>query len=335
MAIHPGARADSRPESPIERLVRERGLRQFGLFFVTGEGDFFPNGDEEQSGYVIDNRGQIYSFWTGWDPAHRDVVFTEWEKVEEEPEWRDVGEYHRARARAGAPRTFEELVERSGWLTIPEMVELLDADGYWLRHPTVLSRRAKQRHVADLIETLVGPHRMPLLIRAVRSKTNEVEYIHPLSASSDDIRHEGQYRLAESLKCCPNIVRSAEADQPIMTLTSDGRLVIRAERDADPASVERSWHVLEHLQSPDDETREENEARGLLSARLRQLIESGRINFMEGVARQEQQSMRAYLRRMDGMRLLAQLMAALDYLGQLSENDNVLACAYEAGLFAS
>jgi hypothetical protein len=101
MAIHPGAQVDSRPASPLERLVRERGLRRFGLFFVTGEGELFPNGDEEQSGYVIDELGQAYSFWTGWDPDRQEVTFTEWEAVDEEPEWRGVGEYERARACAG------------------------------------------------------------------------------------------------------------------------------------------------------------------------------------------------------------------------------------------
>ena len=108
MAIHSAVQTDSRPVSPIERLVRERGLRRFGLFFVTGEGENLPNGDEEQSGYVVDDRGQIYSFWTGWDASRQDVVFTEWERVAEEPEWRGVGEYERARKRAGASPTVEE-----------------------------------------------------------------------------------------------------------------------------------------------------------------------------------------------------------------------------------
>jgi hypothetical protein len=106
MAIHPGVQADSQPASPIEWLVRERGLQRFGLFFVTGEGEELPNGDEEQSGFVIDSQGQIYSFWTGWDATRQAVTFSEWEPVVEEPEWRGVGEYERARARAGlAPST--------------------------------------------------------------------------------------------------------------------------------------------------------------------------------------------------------------------------------------
>lgn len=101
MAIHPGARTASLPASPLERLVREQGLRQFGLFFVTGEGEFMPNGDEEKSGYVIDEFGHTYSFWTGWDAARGTVVLTEWEPIADDPDWHVIGEYQRARERAG------------------------------------------------------------------------------------------------------------------------------------------------------------------------------------------------------------------------------------------
>ena len=107
MAIQRGAQTDSQSASPIEMLVRERGLQRFGLFFVTGEGEDLPNGDEEQSGYIIDNQGQIYSFWTGWDATRQQVTFSEWELVDEEPEWRGVGEYERARARAGVATAAE------------------------------------------------------------------------------------------------------------------------------------------------------------------------------------------------------------------------------------
>lgn len=102
MAIHPGARSESRAESPLERLVRARGLKRFALFFVTGEGEYLPNGEEEQSGYVIDEQGQTYSFWTGWDDQVGEVTFTEWEPVTAEPEWSGVDEYERALATVAA-----------------------------------------------------------------------------------------------------------------------------------------------------------------------------------------------------------------------------------------
>jgi hypothetical protein len=101
MATNRGVRNDSLSGSSIERLVRERGLRRFGLFFVTGEGDDLPNGDEEQSGYVIDERGQAYAFWTGWDQDRQQVVFSEWEPVDAEAEWNGVSEFEQARLAAG------------------------------------------------------------------------------------------------------------------------------------------------------------------------------------------------------------------------------------------
>jgi hypothetical protein len=76
-------------------------LRRFGLFFVTGEGEYLPNGDEEQSGYAIDDQGQAYAFWTGWDHLHQVVVFSEWEPVDIETEWLGVAEFERAWAAAG------------------------------------------------------------------------------------------------------------------------------------------------------------------------------------------------------------------------------------------
>jgi hypothetical protein len=105
MAIHSDARTDSRPASPLERLVKEHGLHRFGLFFVTGEGDYLPNGDEEKSGYVVDSSGRIYSFWTGWDDVRCEVTFSEWMLTDEEPEWRGVSEYERARGAAGLAPT--------------------------------------------------------------------------------------------------------------------------------------------------------------------------------------------------------------------------------------
>lgn len=101
MAMNHGGRTDALPGSTIERLVRERGLGRFALFFVTGEGEYLPNGDEEQSGYVIDDQGQAYAFWTGWDDAQRAVVFSEWEPVDVEVEWAGLAEFERARVAAG------------------------------------------------------------------------------------------------------------------------------------------------------------------------------------------------------------------------------------------
>jgi len=232
--------------------------------------------------------------------------------------------------------SFEDLLGEAGWLTVPQMVTFLEAKRYWLRHPTVLSRHAKQRYVEYHLQGLRGPHSMPVFIRALREKTNEIEYIHSLSVTSEDILRAGRYLLGESLKHRPQNRRVAAADHPVMTMDIEGRLVICAEREADPASVERAWHILDHLQSPDAETRAEEAIQGLLSRYLRELIEVGVLEFMEGVKLQEQQSTRVHLRRIDGMRLLAQLLAAVEFLGaEAGEDDNIVSRAYEAGLFAS
>jgi len=340
MAIHPGAQADSRPASPIEWLVRERGLRRFGLFFVTGEGTDLPNGDEEQSGYVIDGQAKIYSFWTGWDVARQEVAFTEWELVDEEPEWQGVGEYERARARAGllpstksAP-TFEELLDQAGWLTVREIVVHLKAVDYWLRHPTVRSRRARERHVEGLLLNIRGPQGIPLFIRATREGTDDLEYIHPLSAEAEDIRREGRYLLAESVKSGPTHQRIAAKDHPVMTMNAEGRLVIRPEKDTPIEDVARVQALLDHLQAPDAEALEEYSTQGVLSARWRSRIEGGELSYIEGLGHQEHLSTRVHLRTSEGLRLLAQLMAASEFL-QVGETEDVLSRAYEAGLFSS
>src|SRR5207249_3105558 len=101
MATHPNARPSTREAQVLDRLLAARGIDRYGLFFTSGEGDFFPNGVEETSGYVVDSQGQVYSFWTGWDDTRQDVHFTEWEPVEPEPDWLRDDDYVRARRAAG------------------------------------------------------------------------------------------------------------------------------------------------------------------------------------------------------------------------------------------
>jgi hypothetical protein len=101
MAIHSGSHAEPHPTTSLDRLVRERGLHRYAFFFVTGEGDYLPNGEEEKSGHVLDDQGRIHSFWTGWDPSLKRVIFSEWEQVDAEPAWHDSDEYRRARAQVG------------------------------------------------------------------------------------------------------------------------------------------------------------------------------------------------------------------------------------------
>jgi hypothetical protein len=100
MAIYPDTRTSDRPVTReaqvLERLLAARGIGPHALFFVSGEGEFFPNGIEESSGFVVDHEGRVYSFWTGWDAERDEVGFTEWEQVEPEPSWREDEEYRQA-----------------------------------------------------------------------------------------------------------------------------------------------------------------------------------------------------------------------------------------------
>jgi hypothetical protein len=101
MATHPESKPATREAQVLDRLLAARGIGQYGLFFVSGEGTFFPNGVEEASGFVVDHQGKVYTFWTGWDPRRQEVRFSQWEAIEPEPDWDDDDEYQDAREQAG------------------------------------------------------------------------------------------------------------------------------------------------------------------------------------------------------------------------------------------
>jgi hypothetical protein len=82
-------------------MVKARGVGRHALFFVTGEDDLLPNSIETTSGFVIDEQGRVFSFWTGWDDERRQPTFAEWEQVEPEPGWLQNAEYRRAREQVG------------------------------------------------------------------------------------------------------------------------------------------------------------------------------------------------------------------------------------------
>src|SRR3954447_20657830 len=102
MSVH---RAEQPPTAIdiLERLVQARGVGKHAFFFTSGEGIQMPNGVEEESGYVLDELGRVFSFWLGWDEGQREPVLETWEPVEIEPRWRDEPEYQRARLPLGLP----------------------------------------------------------------------------------------------------------------------------------------------------------------------------------------------------------------------------------------
>jgi hypothetical protein len=107
MAIHPSTQRSERPSTReaqvLKRLVSARVFGPHAFFFVSGEDEFFPNGVEESSGFVLDRNGQVWSFWTGWDADRGEVTLDGWEMTDPEPEWREDEEYQRARAAVGLP----------------------------------------------------------------------------------------------------------------------------------------------------------------------------------------------------------------------------------------
>ena len=63
----------------VHALIAEKGGEPFGLYFTTGEGKFYPNGEEECSGNVVAKDGREYTFWTGWRDGG--VVLDAWSEI--------------------------------------------------------------------------------------------------------------------------------------------------------------------------------------------------------------------------------------------------------------
>jgi hypothetical protein len=85
----------------IHALITARGVGRHALFHEVGEGRAFPDGSEEMSGYVVDETGRTYAFWTGWDAERSRARFTTWEPVTLEPRMLESHEYREARAAVG------------------------------------------------------------------------------------------------------------------------------------------------------------------------------------------------------------------------------------------
>lgn len=101
MAIEQELKSDTEHMALLDSLLVERGLEQYGLFAVTGEGTVTPNGYEETSGYALSRDGQAFFFWTGWDEASQRTTFDMWQPTEPQAEWESDQEYQAARVAAG------------------------------------------------------------------------------------------------------------------------------------------------------------------------------------------------------------------------------------------
>ena len=87
----------------LHALIAERVPGRHAWFFVAPEGDNLPDGTYTESGHVIDERGRVFAFWTGWDAARNAFTFESWEQAEPEPHWSESAEYRRAREAVGLP----------------------------------------------------------------------------------------------------------------------------------------------------------------------------------------------------------------------------------------
>ena len=101
MAIAHDTRSDADHAGLLERLIAERGVGRHGIFLMSGEGRFTPDGFEETSGYVIDDAGRVFFFWTAWNEGLRHTTFKIWQPTEAEADWQGDAEYIAAREAAG------------------------------------------------------------------------------------------------------------------------------------------------------------------------------------------------------------------------------------------
>ena len=100
MAVTPDVKSDAEHMALLDRLIAERGIERYGLFLLTSENLFTPDGYEEMSGFVVSRDGRVF-FWTGWDEAAQQVAFETWRDAEPQPDWKGSAEYQAARVAAG------------------------------------------------------------------------------------------------------------------------------------------------------------------------------------------------------------------------------------------
>jgi len=96
MMLHHGPKPDAAYAQMLRRLVESKGLTRYAFFFVAEEGRKLPNGLEETSGHVVDAKGRVFFFWTGWDTERAVPTLRRWDEVEPEPDWIEEDDYREA-----------------------------------------------------------------------------------------------------------------------------------------------------------------------------------------------------------------------------------------------
>jgi hypothetical protein len=92
---------DYRSLAAASNLIAERLPGRFVILDDVGEGRIFLDDTEELSGYVLDERGDLWAFWTAWDADAGRLTLGTWERVESTDRDSESTEYRRARAQVG------------------------------------------------------------------------------------------------------------------------------------------------------------------------------------------------------------------------------------------
>src|SRR5689334_15994768 len=84
--IAPGQAAtalrDERSLAAASNLIAQRLTGRFAIYHDVGEGKVFPNGTEDLSGWVVDERGDHYFFWVDWDAGADQPILGTWQREE-------------------------------------------------------------------------------------------------------------------------------------------------------------------------------------------------------------------------------------------------------------
>lgn len=102
MATQPDARPETHADF-LNQVVSAKLPGHHASFFASGEGTKLPTAVEEESGFVVDEWGQVFSFWTGWDAECGEEILEKWHQVQPREGWLDELGYVRARSEAGLP----------------------------------------------------------------------------------------------------------------------------------------------------------------------------------------------------------------------------------------
>jgi hypothetical protein len=91
---------DSPTLQVLQRLLAEKGIRDFELFLLQQEGRILPNGLEQISGFIATPSGSAFGFWLEYDDRlGKPTLDPYYEVADLEKEFGNSPEFIQARAR--------------------------------------------------------------------------------------------------------------------------------------------------------------------------------------------------------------------------------------------